>query len=491
VSATIQSTNAVLNRTVPLDESHPSSAPLLKNLQGNVLRGHGRDHSVHVFFSFRKDAPARTILKGLAATFVTSAYAQFRAAERYHRFKVPGALFGNLFLTARGYERLGLEVDTHALFPEPDDLPDPHRLDSGFAAGMRAHAAKELGDPPPEAWDRAFQQELHAMLLLADDDEHELMRRTGQVLDILDPGCEVHAVESGHVIRNAANQGIEHFGFVDGRSQPLYLASDFNPQRTADAAGESIRAWDPLEPLGRVLVPDPLVKDQGDCFGSYLVFRKLEQDVRGFRSGLAGLAAQLGLTGAEAGRASALVVGRFEDGTPLAMQKEDGWQPAIPNDFDYKADPQGARCPLHAHIRKVNPRGHSVRAGEPADTERIRRITRRGIPYGEHVPISRPLEELPSRDVGVLFMCFQASIRRQFAFMQREWCNLPWFPKAYVGADALVGQSARPADHTHEWPTTYNVDATRPASFAEFVRMRGGEYFFAPSLPFFASLPED
>jgi Dyp-type peroxidase family len=488
VSATLSNTPAVLNGSTPFDERDAASEPLLRNLQGNILRGHGRNHAVHIFFSFRDGAPAGAILQRLAEGCITTAYRQYREAERYRRWKVPGGLFGNVFLTARGYTRLGLGVDVDALFPEPHDLPEPHRIASCFAAGMRAHAVQDFADPSPDAWEPAFQQEIHAMVLLADDDEHALLRRTQQVLDQLEAGCDVHTVEAGHVIRNAADDGIEHFGFVDGRSQPLYLASDFNPQRTADGRGETIRSWDPLEPLGRVLIPDPLRKDRADCFGSFLVFRKLEQNVRGFRSGLGALARELGLTGPDAARAGAMVVGRFEDGTPLVMQKTDGWQPAIPNDFDFKADPRGARCPLHAHIRKVNPRGHFAQAGDSPDVERIRRITRRSIPYGKYVPVSRPLEELPDGGVGVLFMCFQASIRRQFAFMQREWCNMPWFPKAYVGPDALIGQSAPTRTHAYEWPATYNVDAPRPATFAEFVRMKGGEFFFAPSLPFFERL---
>ena len=474
--------------SVPLDESQPGERRLLENLQGNVLRGHGREHAVHVFFSFRQPDLARSVLRTLAERFVTSAYRQYRDAERYKALGVPGGLFGNLFLTARGYEQLTPGVEVAALFAEPHDLPEPHQIKSCFADGMRQHAEADFADPPPSQWDRGFQQDLHGMLLLADDDEHELMRTVRDVLSMLDGACAVQAVEIGHVIRNAHGQGIEHFGFVDGRSQPLYLASDFNLARTADANGESVSRWDPFEPLGQVLIPDPLMKPADQCFGSFLVFRKLEQNVRGFRGSLAALASQLGLTGKDAARAAAMVVGRFEDGTPLEMQKEDGWLPAIPNNFNYQTDARGGRCPLHAHIRKVNPRGHSVRSGDPANVERIRRITRRGLPYGEHVPVTQPLETLPTEGVGVLFMCFQASVRRQFAFMQKEWCNSPWFPQAHVGPDPLAGQAATAGGHAYDWPKAYNSGATAAAPFESFVRMKGGEYFFAPSLPFFAGL---
>jgi Dyp-type peroxidase family len=354
---------------------------------------------------------------------------------------------------------------------------------------MRAHAVKDFGDPPPAEWDTPYQRDLHGMLLLADSNPDLLMRAADEAVDLLEPTCIVEGTEVGHAIRNAAGQGIEHFGFVDGRSQPLFLAKDFDhpKRRLADATQEQINRWDPFERLNRVLVPDPAMND-ATCFGSFLVFRKLEQNVRGFRSRLASLAEELGLHGVDAARAGAMVVGRFEDGTPLELRDRAGWNPPNPNNFNYETDVAGTRCPMHAHIRKVNPRGHTLTSGAPADQERIRRITRRSLTYGDHVPVSGPLSALPEANVGVLFMCFQASIRQQFAFMQSQWINSSHFPQAYVGVDALVGQTTKAAERQHAWAKGYTEEPTQLASMAPFVTMKGGAYFFAPSLPFFANL---
>ena len=54
-----------------------------------------------------------------------------------------------------------------------------------------------------------------------------------------------------------------------------------------------------------------------------------------------------------------MAVGRFKNGTPLATQgaPKAGYDPRSDEDFDYAHDAAGDRCPLHSHIRKVNPRG--------------------------------------------------------------------------------------------------------------------------------------
>ncbi|HMB05971.1 MAG TPA: hypothetical protein VKP69_19835, partial [Isosphaeraceae bacterium] len=52
--------------------------------------------------------------------------------------------------------------------------------------------------------------------------------------------------------------------------------------------------------------------------------------------------------------------------------------------FNYADDMAGSRCPFQAHIRKVNPRGDTVRFFEgDSEFERNHRIVRRGVPFGE------------------------------------------------------------------------------------------------------------
>ncbi|MBM3222261.1 MAG: hypothetical protein FJZ47_00435 [Candidatus Tectomicrobia bacterium] len=163
----------------------------------------------------------------------------------------------------------------------------------------------------------------------------------------------------------------------------------------------------------RALVQDPYGRTGQDS-GSYVVFRKLEQRVRAFKMMERRLAQALNLTGEDAERAGAFIVGRFEDGTPVTLQATDG-RPT--NAFTYVDDPDGGKCPLQAHVRKVTPR----QPGTP-------RIVRRGIPYGARPPLppgEPDLGAFPANGVGLLFICYQGSITRQFEYLQRALANNP------------------------------------------------------------------
>ena len=483
-------------KALDLDSRTPLSdiAPFLEKLQGNILKGHGREFGVYIFFSFGDDMGAvRRQLAELAGRYVTSARRQHQEAADFGAFKVPGGLFGNLLLTASGYRRLGLDPD--ALFPEaPETIANTQ---SSFAAGMRATAVDDFADPPVDSWDPGYRKDIDAMLLLADDDEGYLLREARRAMTEIGVHNAVRVAERGNALRNEDGEGIEHFGYVDGRSQPLYLKSDFvfdaAGNRVGEAGGGEIDRWDPFEPLKRVLVPDPGASGEPGCFGSFLVFRKLEQDVLHFKMREEELADALDFAGEERERAGAIVVGRFEDGTPVTLSKTDGFRPAKENDFNYSQDADGARCPFHAHIRKTNPRGDIPREieGTTDEEERSRRITRRGMPFGKrnkHPNESQAISELPSGGVGLLFMCFQASIRAQFAFMQRAWCNNAGFVRPGTGIDPVVGQPSSPPAAEPSWSPEYGKPPHTPFRFENFVKMKGGEFFFAPSIPFLQKL---
>jgi Dyp-type peroxidase family len=215
--------------------------------------------------------------------------------------------------------------------------------------------------------------------------------------------------------------------------------------------------------------------------GTYLVFRKLEQNVRAFKEYEIHLATALGFPG-DVKRAGALIVGRFEDGTPIVRQHIAGQPASIPNNFTYDDDPTGQRCPLQAHIRKVNPRKKGIH---------ISRIVRRGITYGkrEKEPKDNPsLEELPSEGVGILFMCYQKNIKEHFEFLQRDWASNLDFPVKGTGIDPIIGQPGSTGTGEDKWPVRPGGELHRPFPVRCFVKLKGGEYFFAPSIYFFKNL---
>jgi deferrochelatase/peroxidase EfeB len=145
----------------------------------------------------------------------------------------------------------------------------------------------------------------------------------------------------------------------------------------------------------------------------------------------------------------------------------------------------GGKCPYHAHIRKTNPRGDTDRnfgSGDGSLTpgERNRRIARRGVSYGDRAP---NLSDAPQTGVGLLFMCYQANIPDQFAFIQKNWVNSTGFGRAspVVGQDAVIGQGER-TDQV--WPKPWgSTTVSSLPDFGKFVTNKGGEFFLAVSIP--------
>jgi Dyp-type peroxidase family len=470
-----------------IDHKAEKYQKMLANLQGNILKGHGRDRSVHMFLTFTSEPHAvRRWICGFADRYVTSASQQLKEAEEFNKYRIPGGLFANFFLTAKGYETLGFTKDEIASrFPEePAVVGGREVVATKFRDGM-AFYQEELNDPDPATWEEAYQgRRIDAMILLADDDEGFLLRQARAVLEDVQAVADVLAVEHGRVMRNEAGESIEHFGYVDGRSQPLFLQTDVESK--VEKGG--IDKWDPTAPLGLVLVADPNVEKEEDCFGSYFVFRKLEQNVRGFKEHEEELAGALGLTGDEAERAGALIVGRFEDGTPVTLSATERLERPVPNNFNYRNDRDATRCPFHAHIRKVNPRGDTASIEE----ERQHRVVRRGITYGERQvePKDDPsLDQMPTHGVGLLFMCFQSSLANQFGFLQKVYANSPDFVHEGTGFDPVIGQRSSAAKAIQQrWPVKWGQSDLGSFDFGGFVTFVGGEFFFAPSIPFLKSL---
>jgi Dyp-type peroxidase family len=460
-----------------IDPQDPSYAPLFDNLQGNILKPHGREHAVLLLLQLASDPQlVGDWLKRLVASgVITSALRQQEQTRAWREGRGAGETFGSLLLSARGYQTLGIPQEKlELLFPEgaaPKGFPV-----TPFSRGM-AKAGPELADAPQSQWEAPYQQRIDAMLLLADDDPSRLSDVRVQVVTGMAGAANVLAVETGRTLRNAGGEPIEHFGYADGISQPLFLSPDLVQAR----AHNGTSSWDPAAPLDLVLLADPLAPAP-DSFGSYLVFRKLEQDLEGFQNAKRELASMLANGGGPV-LAGAFAVGRFEDGTPVALSAEPAGT-AI-NNFDYAADAKGTRCPFHAHIRKTNPRGGTAVSPVPtlAD-ERTHRIARRGIPYG------RAENGGANAGKGLLFMCYQRDISLQFGFMQKLWANNPSFPSPDTALDPLIGESANGHGPRQSWPARWGAPATSVSfDLRGFVSLRGGEFFFAPSLPFLRNAP--
>ena len=384
--------------------------------------------------------------------------------------------------TASGLRRLGL----------------PDRVIAGFAAefieGMaNANRSRFLGDvgesdPRCWAWGGPDGPAADGLLMLYAADPDLLERRQAELRRQLAAGGITEATELR--VRELGDK--EPFGFHDGISQPVIdgLPKAANAPRTVPA-GEFVLGYPnargqltdrPLLPAAddpmRLLLPDPAGKGAVDFGrnGTYLVFRQLEQDVDGFWRFVDEAASRADGPPDAAHRTAfaAKMIGRWPSGAPL-VKAPDHDIPALSddNDFAYRGDPLGLACPVGAHIRRANPRD-ALAAGPAAslDTSDLHRLLRRARSYG-------PDAAGNNGGTGLYFICLAANLSRQFEFVQHTWLNSATFNGLNDDADPVTGNHS---------PTggTFTVPARpvrrRHRGLPQFVRTRGGAYFFLPGV---------
>ncbi|WP_431902696.1 Dyp-type peroxidase [Nonomuraea sp. bgisy101] len=433
---------------------------MLDNLQPNILRAHVREHLSLLFIRFNDISDGKRFLRTIATRHMKSARKHLEEVRGFAEDRKPGTPYVGLGISKAGYRDLGHSVEDLRRFG-----------DRTFRDGMKRRVA-EINDPAVPEWEATYQREIHAVVLIGDASPEPVAKLRGEILKLLPGTARVLGEEMGKGMRNPAGDGIEHFGYVDGRSQPLFVADEVDK--------EPRRHWNPAFPLGNVLVADPFAPNADRHFGSYFVFRKLEQNVRAFKEIEQDLADALGLTGADRDRAGAMLVGRFKDGTPVTSKARAGGGP-VANDFTFDADP-GDKCPFSGHIRKTNPRFDGIRNVLMA---------RRGQTYGERS--DQPWDDAapgtrPSAGVGLLFMAFNSSLENQFEFTQRDWANNPDFLNPATGHDPVIGQGVR--DIKVSFPKAWGKPEMSPpqTQIQQTVTMLGGEYFFMPSLAYLRAL---
>jgi Dyp-type peroxidase family len=411
----------------------------------------------------------------------------------------------NIAFTYSGLAALKLNDITLASFPE------------AFRQGMAARAQRLRDDGPsaPETWegelglpsvhgfftggfaigdhlpsDETFWKSLRAGIAAFNDpvDERGELLRFWLRLIFRGLGLEILQVELGQDPYRVDAQGqivnfpdrLEHFGFRDGLSQPFV---DLGLTDTAPGGGNPSRngTWTPIAP-GEIFLnlPDednevqlcPL-NSELRLGSTFLVFRKLQQDVVGYR---AFLHRQHPHDPEKREALAAQMVGRWRNGTPLVLSPETprtAYHEATLNDFRYTADdPLGRRCPLGAHIRRANPRDIGGR-----DEVRRHRILRRGISYGGPLLAEGSLDDDEER--GLLFIAANSRIDLQFEVVQADWIsNGEFLGQAGLGRCPLTG--------AHDGAVTdsfLEANAVAPITrLPRFVMTRGGDYFFAPGL---------
>jgi Dyp-type peroxidase family len=410
------------------------------NLQGNILCGYGRDYRHGLFLFLRVSDPeaARSWLSDRIAE-VTTALPWSEAPE--HTL--------NVAFSFAGMRALGVSERVLEEFPE------------AFQAGMAARSAMlgDTGESHPGTWP-ASQRDLD-LLVTVNTREADVRHARGRRLenDVREAGLQI----ADALATDMASDDSEHFGFRDGISQPSIRDPNAGPWRRTEsdppvAPGEFVLGY---EDEGGTVPSHPpeLGRD-----GSYMVARRLAQDVEGFWEFIA---AEAGSDTERREWLAAKILGRWRDGTPLTLSPDApdpersadlGWL----NDFTYAHDSNGFACPIGAHIRRTNPRDALDREWRFANRHRI---IRRGMPYGSDVR---------GGERGLMFVCYQASIERQFEFVQSQWC----------GQGDAFGLGSDPDLIAGGEEGKMTIQGRPPAflPMRRFVTTRGGEYFFAPGI---------
>lgn len=378
-----------------------------------------------------------------------------------------------------------------------------------FKEGMAARAARlgDVGKSSPSHWDGELgQSAIHGVLVggfAVEGATHEdwedlrdqvrvfneagaegqaLRRAVAMVFRAI--GLEVLHIELGQDPYELGPGGSivplphrhEHFGFRDGISQPMMeLPGSGTP------AGNG--SWIPVAP-GEIFLG---AEDEDGCVqsapfhaalragGTYIVFRKLQQDVAGFRDFLA--AARPG-SKQEQDRLAAQMVGRWRNGVSMVRAPKKPIEIGEGEEFDLnnfryaEEDPQGRYCPLGAHVRRTNPRD----IGGKNEAKR-HRILRRGMAYGGALLPDGALAD--GKERGMLFVAANARIDVQFELMQSRWINGGEFlGQAGLGKCPITGANAGLAADTFFPPDS----ATPLNHIPRFVHTRGGDYFYAPGI---------
>lgn len=166
---------------------------------------------------------------------------------------------------------------------------------------------------------------------------------------------------------------------------------------------------------------------------------------------------------------AAKMMGRWRSGAPLVRAPaKPGASGGLVNDYlPGKEDPDGVRCPFGSHTRRANPRDSL----DPGSDVQLAISNRHRI-----LRVGRGLEEGGGQDAGMLFMCLNADIERQFEFLQQTWLMGPNFHGLDDEVDPILG----PGGFDQAMTLTDSNGSVRLEPLKRFVTTVGGGYFFVP-----------
>lgn len=573
----------------------PTIAPHLtkqdwNDIQSFIVYGYARfPYGKYLFLKVEDVAKAKEWLSKVASLITT--VQAWDSDQQVHPHELDTAI--NIAINHKGLKILGLHDKTLKSFPESFQegiAPEPKGNDK---LHPRSILLGDTEESAPFKWSinnpNKDDTQFHILLIFSG--------KTQEAVDALINASPFSDIASGNAgVKLTTTQqgsvpttGREPFGFRDGISNPWiegtrYVSRDTNrkhgvPLKLGDKQivkkgldGDLDRIWNlkhtPVVRTGEFILGYPnqygqlpqtplvwndttgLLKpindpDQDSSHndirdfgrnGSYLVYRKLQQDVQGFWDFVR---QHSGEKDGQPDRQhmeyiASKMVGRWPSGVPMSLAETSEKDReirdkasaernvSILNDFSYRTgDEIGTGCPFGSHLRRGNPRDAKMddMLNESYRNVDQHRIMRRAVTFGkmsdhqvdrnyydEHgapVEITHTLAGEGAEDpdgVGIHFFGINANMQQQFEFIQQAWNNSGQFNGMYNNQDPITGNGQKESDP--EKPMRYAAQNVTKAKLhtsdmiiaqadeirqrfhdvPRFVHVKGGAYLFIPSI---------
>jgi Dyp-type peroxidase family len=513
----------------------------LHDIQGNIVKGYGRfgyPKARYVFFKINNDSKGRKFVGELAKLATNSA--PWDNDDTTRNILPPPPATTNVGFTFQGLKAVGVPMASLQTFPQAfamgmkarrailgDDGPSaPEHWDPIWTKEEPVHIWISINGRTEQNIEDRY-QEIQNLVESSQGGVEILCGHRG------DDGADNLPYQSASAIFKKLDDGREiptpkeHFGYTDGISDPDFIGASNNPLAAIGAGKptgkdpKTVEGWAPLETGEFILghrdeayeypkAPQPPLLAKN---GTFMVYRKLHENVGAFNQYIEEMGKDFP-GGKEA--LAAKFAGRWRNGAPLTTfgteqeaqdfvaeldQARKDAKAGCPHAkqkynqlkskfvaFDYNDDLEGSRCPIGAHARRVNPRGaleFGVKGAynTPGALINRRRILRRGLPYGES-------QDPSSNDGnhGIIFMALNADIERQFEFVQQQWIVYGNDFKQSNQKDPILGNHGTDKNGCPNGQMAIEGDGEsgQPPFFCaripRLVEVRGGDYFFLPSM---------